>query len=75
MLVTLKGKLYDVRNFAKKHPGGRKVLEKVSGGEVDRYMRGEERILSVKHEHSEAAYEMLERYAVEHSFKVKFWLV
>ncbi|CAJ0577672.1 unnamed protein product, partial [Mesorhabditis spiculigera] len=66
LLLQLRGQLYDVAKFAKKHPGGEKVLRKLAGGDVDAFMRGEQRILGVKHEHSAAAYAMLERYNVEH---------
>lgn len=34
------------------------------------FMKGEKRILGVKHEHSEAAYQMMERYDVENFQKV-----
>lgn len=71
LLVKLNGKLYDIRNFADKHPGGKKVLDKVSGGDIDKFMKGEERILGVKHEHSEAAYGILSQYAVDHRLKVR----
>uniref|UniRef100_A0AC34GY09 Cytochrome b5 heme-binding domain-containing protein n=1 Tax=Panagrolaimus sp. ES5 TaxID=591445 RepID=A0AC34GY09_9BILA len=69
LLVNYKNKLYDIKKFASKHPGGRKVLEKVAGSNIDKFMKGEERIMGVKHEHSEAAFEMLERYSLDQSFK------
>uniref|UniRef100_A0AC35UE72 Cytochrome b5 heme-binding domain-containing protein n=1 Tax=Rhabditophanes sp. KR3021 TaxID=114890 RepID=A0AC35UE72_9BILA len=65
LFISLKGRFYDIRDFAKKHPGGAKVLEKVAGSEVDKYMNGTERIMGVKHEHSDAAYHMLESYGVD----------
>uniref|UniRef100_A0A0N4Z0C4 Cytochrome b5 heme-binding domain-containing protein n=1 Tax=Parastrongyloides trichosuri TaxID=131310 RepID=A0A0N4Z0C4_PARTI len=65
LFLSLNGRYYDVREFASKHPGGKKVLEKLAGGEIDRYMKGQERIFGVKHEHSEAAYKMLETYSVD----------
>lgn len=68
LLLSIKGKLYDVALFAEKHPGGVKVLKAVAGEEADRYMDGSERIRGVKHKHSEAAYRMLERYAVDKCF-------
>ncbi|KAH7701208.1 Protein C25A1.5, partial [Aphelenchoides avenae] len=61
--------LYDVAPFAKKHPGGEKVLRKLAGGEIDRFMNGENGILGVRHEHSKAAYDILDRYAVDRSFE------
>lgn len=70
LFVYYKGKLYDVSAFADKHPGGRKVLERVAGNEVEKFMDGEERIMGVKHQHSEAALEMLERYSMDQNFKV-----
>lgn len=70
LLVKFNNKLYDIKKFASKHPGGRKVLEKVAGSKIDKFMKGEERIMGVRHEHSEAAFEMLERYSLDQSFKV-----
>uniref|UniRef100_A0AC35F5R3 Fatty acid 2-hydroxylase n=1 Tax=Panagrolaimus sp. PS1159 TaxID=55785 RepID=A0AC35F5R3_9BILA len=69
LLVNYNNKLYDIKKFVSKHPGGRKVLEKVAGSSIDKFMKGEERIMGVKHEHSEAAFEMLERYSLDQSFK------
>jgi 4-hydroxysphinganine ceramide fatty acyl 2-hydroxylase len=69
LLINFNNKLYDIRNFASKHPGGRKVLEKVAGNKIDKFMKGEERIMGVKHEHSDAAFEMLERYSLDQTFK------
>lgn len=65
LLLLMKGRVYDVAQFAAKHPGGQKVLHKLAGEEVGEFMKGEKRILGVKHEHSEAAYQMMERYDVE----------
>ncbi|CAD6184794.1 unnamed protein product [Caenorhabditis auriculariae] len=65
LLVHLDGRLYDVANFAKKHPGGEKVLRKVAGEDISVYMRGQKRTLGVLHEHSEAAFNMLKKYDVE----------
>ncbi|CAB3408134.1 unnamed protein product [Caenorhabditis bovis] len=64
LLVHLNGELYDIANFANKHPGGAKVLNRLAGEEIGEYIRGEKRIMGVRHEHSEAAYNMLERYNV-----------
>uniref|UniRef100_F1KSC8 Fatty acid 2-hydroxylase n=1 Tax=Ascaris suum TaxID=6253 RepID=F1KSC8_ASCSU len=69
LLLSIRGKLYDVALFAHKHPGGAKVLRRVAGEEADRFMEGHERIMGVKHEHSDAAYRMLERYAVDKCFQ------
>ncbi|EYC11019.1 hypothetical protein Y032_0053g2431 [Ancylostoma ceylanicum] len=65
LLLLLKGRVFDVAQFAAKHPGGEKVLRKLAGEDVDEFMRGERRILGVKHEHSQAAYQMMEKYDVE----------
>uniref|UniRef100_A0AC34QRU2 Fatty acid 2-hydroxylase n=1 Tax=Panagrolaimus sp. JU765 TaxID=591449 RepID=A0AC34QRU2_9BILA len=69
LFVYYKKKLYDVANFADKHPGGRKVLEKVAGGDIDEFMDGEKRIMGVRHEHSEAAHEMLARYSMDQNYQ------
>lgn len=65
LLLLLNDRVYDVSRFATKHPGGEKVLRKLAGEDVSEYMRGERRILGVKHNHSEAAYQMLEKYDVK----------
>ncbi|VDL84520.1 unnamed protein product [Nippostrongylus brasiliensis] len=65
LLLLLKGKVYDVAQFAPKHPGGEKILRKLAGEDVEEFMRGERRFMGVKHEHSEAAYQMMEKYDVE----------
>lgn len=77
------GKLYEVSGFAKKHPGwslnifqnmttlgGEKVLRKLAGTEINSYMKGLERVNDLKHEHSEAAYQILSRYSVDHRIEV-----
>jgi sterol desaturase/sphingolipid hydroxylase (fatty acid hydroxylase superfamily) len=69
LLVSLNSKLYDVAAFARKHPGGEKVLRRVAGGDIDRFMSGEDGILGVKHEHSKAAYDILQRYSIDRSFE------
>uniref|UniRef100_A0A7E4VWM7 Fatty acid 2-hydroxylase n=1 Tax=Panagrellus redivivus TaxID=6233 RepID=A0A7E4VWM7_PANRE len=69
LFVSYKGKLYNIRAFADKHPGGRKVLERVAGGDIDVFMHGDQRIMGVKHAHSDAAFDMLERYSMDQNFK------
>ncbi|CAP31203.1 Protein CBG12227 [Caenorhabditis briggsae] len=64
LLIQLNGQYYDIADFASKHPGGAKVLHRLAGEEVGEFIRGEKRIMGVRHEHSEAAYNMLERYNV-----------
>lgn len=75
LLFTYNGKLYDIRKFASKHPGGRKVLEKTAGTDLKDLMNGETRVLGVRHDHSKAAYDILERYAVDHKIKVRIYIV
>ncbi|GMR53842.1 hypothetical protein PMAYCL1PPCAC_24037, partial [Pristionchus mayeri] len=70
LLVHLDGVLYDIARFASKHPGGTKVLQKVSGMEIGKYMRGEERLIGVRHEHSTAAFEMIRKYDVSKEHEV-----
>ena len=70
LIISLNSKLYDVSAFASKHPGGEKVLRVVAGQDVAVYMNGSKRISHVKHEHSKAAYDILERYAVDQSIEV-----
>uniref|UniRef100_A0AC34R1Y4 Cytochrome b5 heme-binding domain-containing protein n=1 Tax=Panagrolaimus sp. JU765 TaxID=591449 RepID=A0AC34R1Y4_9BILA len=69
LFVYYNEKLYNVAKFADKHPGGRKLLEKVAGGDIDDFMNGKQRILSVRHKHSENAYKMLERYSMDKDFQ------
>lgn len=70
LLVSLNEKFYDVTEFAKKHPGGEKVLRKVAGGDIEHFMNGSKRILNIKHQHSDAAYNMLKRYSLEKNLEV-----
>lgn len=70
LLVSLNGKLFDISGFVKKHPGGEKVLLKAAGEDIKRFMDGTERILSVKHQHSEAAYNILQRYSIDQTYEV-----
>lgn len=41
------------------------MLDRLAGEGVDEYMVGIKRILGVKHEHSDAAYGLLERYSID----------
>jgi 4-hydroxysphinganine ceramide fatty acyl 2-hydroxylase len=70
LIVTLNGKFFDVSEFASKHPGGQKILQKVAGEEISKYMAGQEKVLSVGHEHSSSAYDILSRYSLEGEFMV-----
>lgn len=70
LLISLNEKYYDIAGFVHKHPGGEKVLRKLAGSDITKYMNGKERIMNVRHTHSEAAYGILERYSIDRSFKV-----
>ncbi|VDN43579.1 unnamed protein product [Gongylonema pulchrum] len=70
LLMRVSGKLYDIALFARKHPGGQRVLKRLAGEDVDLYMTGAKRILGVRHEHSAAAFRMLEKYSVERCVEV-----
>uniref|UniRef100_A0A0N5AMY3 Fatty acid 2-hydroxylase n=1 Tax=Syphacia muris TaxID=451379 RepID=A0A0N5AMY3_9BILA len=65
LLLRVNGKYYDLALFEKKHPGGGKVLRDLAGEDVDDYMSGKKRIHGIKHTHGEAAYKLLEPYALE----------
>ena len=69
LLVTYKSRLYDVAEFAARHPGGQKVLRAAAGAEVDQLLEGGQRLMGLRHEHSAAAYEILERYSLDQQFK------
>lgn len=51
--------MYDVSSFATRHPGGREVLEKYNGQDVEKIMQD-----SGVHLHSKAAYTILEKYLI-----------
>lgn len=44
----------------------------MAGEDVEEFMKGQQRILGVKHEHSEAAYKMLENYDADNYHKAYF---
>ena len=58
--VTWEGSLYDVTDFAARHPGGQEILEKYNGQDVETVMRD-----PAIHQHSKAAYSILKKYLVE----------
>lgn len=69
LLVSLDGKLFDITEFASRHPGGEKILQIAAGSDVGQFLRGEEELLGFIHEHSLAAYDILERYSLDQQFK------
>ncbi|PAV87613.1 hypothetical protein WR25_06816 [Diploscapter pachys] len=69
ILLQYRGKRYDATEFAKKHPGGEKVLRALAGEDVEKFMRGQQQILGLKHEHSETAFKMLENFDADNYHK------
>ncbi|GFO49289.1 cytochrome b5-like protein [Plakobranchus ocellatus] len=57
--LTRGGCLYDVTDFAVRHPGGRELLEKHNGQDIETVMQD-----PASHIHSKAAYTILEKYRV-----------
>ncbi|KAL2006791.1 hypothetical protein VTN00DRAFT_9459 [Thermoascus crustaceus] len=57
--VTLGSKVYDVTSFIDDHPGGGDLILEYAGHDVTEIMRD-----VVSHEHTEAAYEILEEYHI-----------
>ncbi|KAJ7695452.1 fatty acid-2 hydroxylase [Mycena rosella] len=55
------GKVYNVSRFLNDHPGGDDIILKYAGKDVDGAMAGKD---GEEHEHSDAAYEMLEEYLI-----------
>ncbi|CAG5121853.1 unnamed protein product, partial [Candidula unifasciata] len=57
--VVVGGKIYDVTEFADRHPGGREVLEKHNGQNVEEAMQN-----PAVHGHTKSAFVLLEKYFV-----------
>ncbi|KAK2762220.1 fatty acid alpha-hydroxylase [Arachnomyces sp. PD_36] len=53
--VTLGSKVYDVTSFVDDHPGGGDLILEYAGGDIEDILKD-----AISHEHSEAAYEILE---------------
>ena len=70
LLVKYQDRLFDITEFAPRHPGGEKLLRAVAGGEVDAQLGGEQHVRGQRHQHSKAAYEILARYSLDRQFKV-----
>lgn len=57
--VTRNGKVYDVTSFLADHPGGDDLVLKYAGKDVGEVMKDPE-----EHDHSDAAYDMLDEYLI-----------
>lgn len=62
IVVSRGGVVYDVTEFADRHPGGRGLLEKHNGEDVENIMQD-----ATFHAHSRAAYAILEKFRVNDS--------
>ncbi|KAF7300688.1 Ceramide very long chain fatty acid hydroxylase [Mycena chlorophos] len=59
--LSRNGKVYDVSRFINDHPGGDDIVLKYAGKDVELAMAGKD---GEDHEHSDAAYDMLEEYQI-----------
>ncbi len=57
--ITRDNKVYDVTDFAQRHPGGAAVLCKHAGQDVSHFMSD-----PVSHTHSKVAYQILNKYYI-----------
>ncbi len=57
--ITHNNKVYDVTDFAQRHPGGAPVLCKHAGQDVSHFMSD-----PVSHTHSKVAYQILNKYCI-----------
>lgn len=57
--ISRAGKVYDVTRFLQDHPGGDDLIIEYAGKDVGEVMRD-----ANEHEHSDAAYDMLNEYVV-----------
>ncbi|KAF7638690.1 RRM domain-containing protein, partial [Meloidogyne graminicola] len=69
ILVYLNNRLFDITEFAPRHPGGNKLIEIAAGSDIKQFLEGKEEINGFKHEHSKAAYDILNRYSLDKQFK------
>lgn len=59
LCILNSGKVYDVTDFADRHPGGKQLIEKHVGQDVTQVMKSPE-----IHKHSPAAFKMLDKYYI-----------
>jgi len=59
LCVLHSGKVYDLTDFADKHPGGREMIEKYCGEDVTQVMQSDD-----VHKHSQTAYTFLDKYYI-----------
>jgi len=57
--ISRAGKVYDVTPFLNDHPGGDDLILQYAGKDIEDVMRDKN-----EHEHSDAAYDMLEEYLI-----------
>lgn len=56
IIVKFRGSDYDITDFIKRHPGGKSILIKNNGNDIEQLM--------LKNEHSDRAYKLLEKYKI-----------
>ena len=57
VIVSFRGENYDVTNFVRLHPGGKKVLLQNNGKDIEQLM--------LNNDHSKEAYRILEKYRIK----------
>lgn len=65
IIILSEGRVYDVTDFADRHPGGREHLVKQVGNDVTQQMESE-----TPHQHSLAAYTILKKYCIGNLMQV-----
>jgi cytochrome b involved in lipid metabolism len=66
LIVLGENLVYDVTDFAERHPGGREYLAKQVGKDVTQQMQSE-----TPHKHSLAAYTILKKYCIGSLMQVR----
>ncbi|EIE91115.1 hypothetical protein RO3G_15826 [Rhizopus delemar RA 99-880] len=64
--VIFNGRVYDITEFVKDHPGGDDLLLQYAGQDITEVMYDKDH-----HEHSEASYEILQDYMIDPQVDVK----